>query len=87
MLAAAARRSGTSCADKVLEADCAITTPLTHQVLQDNYAPGVKDDARRAVAALLVAIAGVAAGFAAVAAAGHPGWLIACIVIAVVPPR
>lgn len=57
---------------------------MTHQALQDNYAPGVKDDARRAVAALLVAIAGVAAGFAAVAAAGHPGWLIACIVIAVV---
>jgi hypothetical protein len=44
----------------------------------------VKDDARRAVAALLVAIAGVAAAFAGVAAASHPGWLIACIVIAVV---
>ena len=45
--------------------------------------PGVRDDARRAVAALLVAIAGVAAAFASVAAASHRGWLIACIVIAI----
>jgi hypothetical protein len=46
--------------------------------------PVVRDDARRAVAALLVAIAGVAAAFAGVAAASHPAWLVACIVIAVV---
>jgi hypothetical protein len=45
--------------------------------------PVVRDDARRAVAALLIAIAGVAAAFAAVAVASH-GWFIACIVIAVV---
>ena len=57
---------------------------MTHQALFDNYAPGVKDDARRAVATLLAAIAGIAATFAAVVAASHPGWLIACIVIAVV---
>lgn len=44
----------------------------------------MRDDARRTIATLLIAIAGVAAAFAAVAAVGHPGWLIACIVIAVV---
>jgi len=50
----------------------------------DHYAPGVRDDARRTVAGLLIAIAGVTAGFAGVAGTSHPGWLIACIVIAAV---
>jgi hypothetical protein len=43
----------------------------------------VKDEARRALAALFVAIAGVAAVFAGVAGSGHPAWLTACIVIAI----
>jgi hypothetical protein len=46
--------------------------------------PGVRDDARRTVAGLLIAIAGVTAGFAGVAGTSHPGWLITCIVIAAV---
>ena len=46
--------------------------------------PVVRDEARRTVAGLLIAIAGVTAGFAGVAGTSHPGWLIACIVIAAV---
>jgi hypothetical protein len=46
--------------------------------------PGVKDDARRAVAGVFGVVAVVAATLAAVAASGHPAWLIFCLVVAVV---
>lgn len=45
--------------------------------------PSVKDEARRAVAGLLIAVAAVAAALAPVVGGHHPVWLIAFVVTAV----